>query len=100
MTEQIIKSIINFAVPVLLGYAVASIKGRRSIKNAIKIMLQNNLSNTFYVYDDRKQIPDYIYKNWLSMLKEYENLGGDDYIHTLADKMKLWDIVRTDILNN
>ena len=98
MIEQVIKSIIQFAVPVIIGYGIASIKWRKSIKNALKIMLQNNLSNTFYVYGAKKKIPDYIYKNWLNMLKEYENLDGDDYIHTLADKMKDWEIVRTDIL--
>ena len=32
------------------------------------------------------------------MLDEYEKLEGDDYIHVLADKMKSWEIVRTDIL--
>ena len=34
------------------------------------------------------------------MLDEYEALDGDDYIHVLSDRMKTWEIVRTDILNN
>ena len=102
MKEQIIKTILQFFLTGALGYCVSVIKNYKkkngSISNALKIMLQTNLTNTFYYYADEKKIPDYIYKNWLTMLKEYENLGGDDYVHTLADKMKSWELVRTDIL--
>ena len=61
-------------------------------------MLQNNLTNTYFVYSTKKKIPDYVYRNWLNMLDEYEALEGDDYIHVLSDRMKTWEIVRTDIL--
>ena len=63
-------------------------------------MLQNNLTNTYFVYSKKKQIPDYIYRNWLNMFKEYKELGGNEYVDTLAEKMETWEIVRTDILNN
>ena len=33
------------------------------------------------------------------MLSAYEALGGDDYIHILAGKMKTWNIDKTDIIN-
>jgi len=103
MTQTIFDTILKFIVTGFLGYAVAVIKNYKkkntSISNALKIMLQNNLTNVYYYYEPEKKIPDYVYKNWLSMLKEYENLDGDDYVHTLADKMKSWEIVRTGILN-
>ena len=53
---------------------------------------------TYYVYENMKEIPDYVYKNWLNSLSIYEKLGGDDYIHILADKMKKWDFTKTDVL--
>lgn len=104
MKAQIIGIVVNFVVSGLLGYSVSVIKNYKRKSNAtnkaLKIMLQNNLTNTYFVYSTKKKIPDYIYRNWLNMLEEYENLDGDDYIHTLADRMKSWEIVRTDILNN
>lgn len=104
MKNQIVGIVINFIATGLLGYCVATIKNYKKKSNAtnkaLKIMLQNNLTNTYFVYSKKKQIPDYVYKNWLNMLEEYEALEGDDFIHNLADKMKEWDIVRTDILNN
>lgn len=102
--EDIIIKIINYLVPLILGYLISVIKNHKkkndAITDAIKIMLQSNLTNTYFYYEPKKKVLDYVYKNWLSMLKEYEKLGGDDYIHTLAEKMKIWEIVRTDILNN
>ena len=104
MTQQIIDTILKFVLTGALGYLVSVVKNYKKKSNAInqalKIMLQNNLTNTYFVYSTKKKIPDYVYKNWLNMLDEYENLEGDDYIHTLFEKMKTWEIVRTDILEN
>lgn len=104
MTEQIIDIVLKYIIPIILGYCISLIKNYKKKANAtnkaLKIMLQSNLTNTYFVYSTKKKIPDYVYKNWLNMLEEYENLEGDDYIHTLAERMKSWEIVRTDILNN
>lgn len=104
MTQEIIDTILKFVLTGALGYLVSLLKNYKKKNNAtnkaLKIMLQNNLTNTYFVYSTKKKIPDYVYKNWLNMLEEYENLDGDDFIHNLADKMKQWEIVRTDILNN
>lgn len=102
--KEILDIAIRYIVPLLLGYCINIIKNYKkkttATNKALKIMLQNNLTNTYFVYSNKKKIPDYIYRNWLNMLEEYENLKGDDYIHTLAIKMQNWEIVRTDILNN
>ena len=70
------------------------------MKIAIMTLLQSNLTNTYFLYDDVKAIPDYIYKNFLNELKAYEGLDGNDYVHTIAEKMKSWKIIRTDILHD
>ncbi len=102
--EEIVMIIIKYFVPLILGYCLNVIASYRKKSNAtnkaLKIMLQNNLTNTYFVYSTKKKIPDYVYRNWLNMLEEYEALEGDDYIHALAKKMEVWEIVRTDILNN
>lgn len=102
MTQEILMKIINYLIPLIMGYLISVVgsyrKKNKATNRALKIMLQNNLTNTYFVYSTKEQIPDYVYKNWINMLDEYEALDGDDYIHTLAEKMKSWKIVRTDIL--
>ena len=106
---KIILTIVGFITTGVLGYLVAKIKSYKEriesknkedvlLKEALMTMLQSNLTNTYYVYESNETIPDYVYKNWLNMLKMYEQLGGDDYIHVLAEKIKKWDFEKTDIL--
>lgn len=109
MWETIIKSAIGVIVSGALGYCISKIKGYKKtiqekeqqkdlLKEAMMTMLQGSLTNTFYVYEELGKIPDYVYKNWLNQKKIYEELGGNDYIHVLADKMKKWNFEKTDIL--
>ena len=98
MVETIIRSAISVIVSGMIGYGISQIKGLKSIKQSLMIMMQSNLTNTYFAYENIGKIPDYVYKNWLNELKGYESLGGDDYVHVLAEKMKKWEIVKTDIL--
>lgn len=104
MTEQVIDIILKYIIPLILGYCINVIKNYKkktnSTNQALKIMLQSNLTNTYFLYSKKKQITDYIYRNWLNMFKEYKNLGGNEFIDKLAEKMEEWEIVHTDILNN
>ena len=98
----IINTVITFVVSGLLGYSVSVIKNYKkkttSTNNALKILLQNNLTNSYFVYSIDKKIPDYVYRNWLNMLKEYKALGGNDFVDTLSHKMESWEITNTNIL--
>ena len=109
MVKTILTVVITFITSGILGYCVSVIKNYRKkleeksgenklFKTALMIMLQNNLTNTYYAYENIGKIPDYVYKNWDNSRKIYEQLGGNDYIHVLADKMKNWDFEKTDIL--
>ena len=109
MIETITKSVATFIISGSLGYCVGVIKKykkkleeekneKKILKEALMTMLQSNLTNTYYAYENLGKIPDYVYKNWTNSSKIYEQLGGNDYIHVLADKMKSWDFEKTDIL--
>lgn len=109
MTHAIINTTITFIISSILGYCVSVIKNyKKKLKDktnneqiqniALLTLLQSQLTNTYFVYSELKQIPDYILKNWLNLLKVYEQLGGDDYIHTLQKNIETWEIVKTDIL--
>ena len=109
MTQTIIKTAITVITSSILGYCVSVIRNyKKRLKskeaneeiqnNALRTMLQAQLTSVYFVYEKLGEIPDYVYKNWLNMLSIYEQLGGNDYIHILAKKMEKWKIIKTDIL--
>ena len=109
MTQTIISTAITFIISSILGYCVSVIKNYKNKLNqknenekvqniALQTILQSQLTNVYFVYQELGEIPDYVYKNWLNMLSIYEKLDGDGFIHTLAEKMKNWKIIKTDIL--
>ena len=103
MTEQIIKTTIGIVVSGIFGYLVATLKNykkkNKALNNGVMILLQSDLTNAFYYYDALGEMPDYVYRNFVNKLKAYEDLGGDDYIHDIAERVKKFKIVRTNILN-
>lgn len=109
MLHTIISTSITFVVSSILGYCVSVIRNYKNelkrekenekIQNlALKSLLKSNLTNIYFVYSELKEIPDYAYENFLDMLEVYEGLGGNGFIHTLAEKMKTWKITKTDVL--
>lgn len=102
MVEQVIKSIISYIVPTILGFLIAKVVNYRkkndNLKEGLKMLLQCNISNAYFFYEPFKKMPDYIYRNTLNQFKVYKNLDGNDYVDSLMEKMKKWEITRTDIL--
>ena len=107
--NTIITTAISCLVSLAIGFLVAKVKeyyskikdnkANNDVQNeALKLLLQSNLTNAYFVYEETKKIKDYQYKNWLNMLKIYEKLGGDDYIHDIEARMKQFKIEKTDII--
>ena len=67
-------------------------------KEALKILLQSNLTNQYFVYEQTGEIKDYQLKSWLNQLGAYEGLDGNDYVHELDRRIKKMKITKTDIL--
>lgn len=106
----ILNTTVTFIVSSILGYCVSLIKNYKNKLNkkneneniqnmALLTLLQAQLTNIYFKYEKAEEIPDYVYRNWLNLLSIYEKLGGNDYIHELAEKMKKWKIVKSGILN-
>lgn len=109
MINTIINTLITIIVSGVLGYCISVIKNYKkklednkknsNLQNmALLTLLKGNLTNTYFVYSELKQIPDYAYQNFLDTLAVYEGLGGDGFIHNIAKKMEEWEILKTDIL--
>lgn len=109
MVTTIISTAVTFVVSSILGYCVSAIKNYKNklkekadnedIQNkALLFLLQAQLTNTYFVYNEMGEISDYVLRNWLNLFKIYKQLGGNDYIDTLKQKMDSWVVVKTDIL--
>lgn len=104
MLENILKSVISYVVPLILGFLIAKVVNYRKkndgLKEGLKTLLQSNISNSYFYYEPFKKIPDYLYRNILNQFKAYKDLEGNDYVDSLMEKMKSWEITRTDILKD
>lgn len=109
MINIVISTVITFIVSSILGYCISVIKNTKNqlkekkqnenMQNvALRTLLKSQLTNTYFVYNEIQKIPDYVYANFLDMLKVYESLGGNGFIHTIAKKMEEWKITKTDIM--
>lgn len=109
MVQTIINTVITFIISGVLGYTVRRAKEYKeklnkkteneNIQNlALQSLLKSQLTNIYFVYSEMEVIPDYAYQNFLDMLKVYEGLNGDGFIHSIAKKMESWKITKTDIL--
>lgn len=109
MVDKIISTVITFIISGSLGYCASMMKNYKKklqdkksneeLQNkALLTLLKNNLTSTYFVYNELKQIPDYVYQNFLDELIVYESLDGNGFVHKIAKKMETWEIVKTDIL--
>lgn len=111
----ILEIIIKWLIPTVLGallswlavkYKSYKIKhneteNNNSVQNeALLFLLQNAITNQYFVFAATGCMEDYQYRNWLNLVHIYEKLGGDDYVHTLVEKIKKFKIKKTDILPN
>lgn len=109
MVEKIVLTTITFLVSSLLGYSMGKLKELKSLikrkeeneraqNDALKTLLQNSLTNIYFVYSEMGEIPDYALKNWINLLASYEALKGDDYIHELDNRIKELKVKITGII--
>ena len=102
MTKEILLAIVKYLVPLIMGYLISLLrnysKKDKLSQKALMIMLQSNLTNTYYEYEKKKAVPEYIYQNWANEFKVYRELGGNSYVCELAKRTDDWKIVRANNL--
>ena len=109
MIQTILTVSVSTITGSVIGYLISMVKkykekfaqkneNEKLQNTALQALLKGQLTNTYFVYNELKKIPDYAYQNFLDMLQVYESLDGDGFIHTIARKMESWEITKTDIL--
>lgn len=102
MLDKALQTIITIVVSGALGYCVNYIKNfkhkEKAQNEALKNLLQNSLTNIYFVYGEIGEIPDYALKNWVNLLSSYEALDGDDYVHELDVRIRKMKVKITGIV--
>lgn len=107
--NTILTTALSTITGLVIGYVVSKLKDygkkNRELKEnnkrqneALKLLLQNNLTNIYFVYQKLGEIPDYVYRNWKNMFHIYKILGGNDFVDSLDIRMNKFKIVRTGLL--
>ena len=107
--QIVITTVISSVVSLVIGFLVGKLKeyknkikenkANNEIQNeALKLLLQSNLTNAYFVYNETGKLMDYQYKNWLNMFKIYKELNGNDFVDEIEQRMKNFKIEKTDIL--
>lgn len=100
--QTAINTVITILASSIVGYAISTVKNYKkrdkSQSKALLSLLRKDLSDTYFIYDMVKKMPDYVYQNFLEELEAYEDLGGNGFIHNIAHKMENWELTKTDVL--
>lgn len=98
----IVDTALGFITTAILGYCLGVIKKKRESEKsqnaALLTLLQNTLTNIYYVYSEVGELPDYALKNWVNLMKAYEGLDGDDYVHELDRHIRKMKVKVTGII--
>lgn len=59
-------------------------------------VLRHEITDLYYLYKDKKQIPTHAKMDWISLYNEYTKKGGNSYIATITEKMYEWEEISGD----
>ena len=54
------------------------------------VSLRHSITQVFYSYRDKKEIPNAIYQSTMNLYDQYRTLGGNSFICGEIEEMKLW----------
>jgi hypothetical protein len=91
MVNQIISTIISFAVTGLLGYLVGALKKHKSKdenqEKALQCLLRSTITSKYFVYTELGSIPNYEKQNIDYMYEQYKAMGGNSYIDGIVKEI-------------
>ena len=54
------------------------------------VSLRHSITQVFYSYKDKKEIPSAIYQSTMNLYDQYKALGGNSYVSEEIEEMKNW----------
>ena len=57
------------------------------------VSLRHSITQVFYSYREKKEIPGAVYQSTINLYDQYKALGGNSFVSEEIEEMKLWDKV-------
>lgn len=54
------------------------------------VSLRHSITQVFYVYKDKKEIPNAIYQSTMNLYDQYKALGGNSFVSEEVEEMRNW----------
>lgn len=54
------------------------------------VSLRHSITQVFYVYKDKKEIPNAIYQSTMNLYDQYKALGGNSFVSEEVKEMRNW----------
>ncbi len=93
--EEILKIILNYVIPTILGggigFILTKLKKNKSKEEAIELgvqaLLRNELIRRYREYEAKGEISILDKENMEAMFEQYKNLGGNGTVKHMMDEM-------------
>jgi len=91
MWETILKAIISYVVPVILGYLIGVVRKYKmrdkTQEEALKCLLRSNITSKYYIYNEMGFLPKYEKENINYMAEIYNEMKGNSYISRIVKEL-------------
>lgn len=54
------------------------------------VSLRHSITQVFYAYKDKKEVPDAIYQSTMNLYDQYKALGGNSFVEQEVEEMRDW----------
>lgn len=90
MTNEIIKIILNWAIPIILtgifGFLVKIIKDNKTMKESMLSLIRSQIVGKCETYMKQGFLPEYARYCLEELFKQYQTLGGNHGVEALVNK--------------
>lgn len=89
MTNEIIKIILNWAIPIILtgifGFLIKIIKDNKTMKESMLSLIRSQIVGKCETYMKEGYLPEYARYCLEELFKQYQALGGNHGVETLVN---------------
>lgn len=69
------------------------LEAAKNDREALLCLLRNQITEIYYAYLPRREMPAHQYKNMILLSDKYFREGGNTYVSAIVDKMRTWRVI-------
>ena len=65
----------------------------KKLANGMRCQLRSDMLCIYYKYNEKEEIPQYEYENFVALYEAYKSLKGNSFVDKIYKDIQAWDIV-------